>query len=418
MASTFPKIEKLNSAFSSHETTRVAWLFPSLARAYYWQPIFKEFAGHFPKTMVFTSIWPGFAPGHENAFAVSTLPGLRYVDLKKQVRDSRRGFIWTPLSILRKLAAFKPDVLFCCGFSGWTLCALLFKLLRGSRVIVYWEGCSAQSIGSSRIKATVRRWIGRFADAALSNSEEGSAYLREIVGIASKRVVSHPFQVPDVGLLSSSAAAAVLPPTPRPMFLYVGSISPRKGWNYLLGAAQELVNRGIRDFSVVFAGSGEQENDLRKAIRERELDGIVHQIGAVAYDRLGSCYAAADVFVSPTRADTWGVAVLEAMAFGKPVLCSKYAGSREMIASGENGFVFDPFDPQELADYMSRFIQDRSLGARMGIRGLETISPFTPARSAEVLANVALGVVQPQRHDSPVAIAQKPDAVSIHKARA
>ncbi|MGA9988484.1 MAG: hypothetical protein WBP69_11960, partial [Terriglobales bacterium] len=91
---------------------------------------------------VFTCSWPGFAPGYENAFEVHTLPGLGYIDLKKKLPDSRRGFIWTPLSILKKLAAFGPDVVFASGFSGWTLCALLFRLLGRSRVIIFWEGCS------------------------------------------------------------------------------------------------------------------------------------------------------------------------------------------------------------------------------------------------------------------------------------
>lgn len=415
MVSTVPEIEGRIPVASAGEI-RVAWLFPSLARAYYWQPIFKAFAGRFPKTAIFTSIWPGFARGFEGAFEVHTLPGLRFIDLKKEVRDSRRGFIWTPLSILKKLAAFRPDVLFCCGFSGWTLCALLFKLFRGSRVIIYWEGCSAQSVGSSRIKVMLRRLIGRFADAAVSNGEEGAAYLRDIVAVPQEKVVCHPCQVPDLSLLSSTAAQVNLPSGRRPVFLYVGSISPRKGWNYLLEAAQQLLVGGIRDFSVVFAGSGEQEEDLRAAIEERRLDGIVHQIGAVAYDQLGACYQAADVFVSPSRADTWGVAVLEAMAFGKPALCSKYAGSRQMITSGENGFIFDPFDAHELADCMVKFIQDRDLSSRLGGRALERIAPYTPARAADVLVDVAMGAIRRDR--PPLQFRVSHTRVPVHKAKA
>ena len=398
------------------EDVRVAWLFPSLARAYYWQPIFKAFAAYFPRTAIFTSIWPGFAPGYEGAFEVHTLPGLRYVDLKRQVRDSRRGFIWTPLSILKKLAAFKPHVLFCCGFSGWTLCALLFKLLRGSRVIIYWEGCSAQSVGSSQIKIMLRRAIGRFADAAVSNGEEGAAYVRDVVGIPQETVVCHPCQVPDISLLSSTEAEASLPANTRPVFLYVGSISPRKGWNYLLEAARQLADRGIRQFSVVFVGSGEQENDLRKAIKDHQLDGIVCQVGAVPYDQLGFYYQAADVFVSPSRADTWGVAVLEAMAFGKPVLCSKYAGSRQMISPGESGFIFDPFNPNELADYMSRFIQDHGLATKLGVRALESIGPFTPERAAKVLAGVATSAMQRQPQPLGFQVSKETNSVGAHKA--
>ncbi|MGB8065438.1 MAG: glycosyltransferase family 4 protein [Candidatus Sulfotelmatobacter sp.] len=371
------------------EEIRVAWLFPSLARAYYWQPVLKAFKAHCPRTAVFTAIWPGFAPGYEGAFELHILPGLRYIDLKKQLGDSRRGFIWTPPSIFKKLAAFDPHVIFSAGFSGWTLSALLFKLLRRSRVIVYWEGCSAQSIGSSRTKRALRRLIARFADAGVSNSEEGMEYLRDVLGMPQHKLVCHPFQVPDLSLLDAESLETNQPTIARPAFLYVGSISPRKGWNYLLEATRLLVSRGIRGFSVVFAGAGEEEDELRAAIKAYELGKIVHQIGAVSYQKLGPFYRNADVFVSPTRADTWGVAVLEAMAFGKPVLCSKYAGSRELVTPGENGYIFDPFDPAQLADCMAKFIQDPALAARFGVRSLERMMRYTPHRSAEVLANVA-----------------------------
>src|SRR5262245_60806976 len=256
MVSSLPEGTERKAALPPREDIRVAWLFPSLARAYYWQPIFKAFAAHFPKTAIFTSIWPGFASGYEGAFEIHTLSGLRYIDLKKRVRDSRRGFIWTPPSILKELAAFKPDVVFACGFSGWTLSAFLFKLLRGSRIIIYWEGCSAQSVGRSKIKATLRRLIGRLADAAVTNAEEGAAYLRDVLAMSREKVLLHPCQVPDLSLLGPLSTEVSLPAVRRPMFLYVGSISPRKGWNYLLDAVHQLVIRGISQFSVLFVGSG------------------------------------------------------------------------------------------------------------------------------------------------------------------
>jgi glycosyltransferase involved in cell wall biosynthesis len=138
----------------------------------------------------------------------------------------------------------------------------------------------------------------------------------------------------------------------------------------------------------------------------------------VAYHDLASYYRAADVFVSPTRADTWGVAVLEAMAFGKPVLCSKYAGSREMIVPGENGFIFDPFNADQLASFMTRFIQDKNLIARFGACSLEKIAPYTPARAAAVLADVAMATIQPQRHSSQPEMSHNSGSVPPHKARA
>jgi glycosyltransferase involved in cell wall biosynthesis len=410
MANTSPDIAGQGEAAGRWEI-RVAWLFPSLARGYYWQPFFKEFAAHCPQTAVFTSVWPGFAPGYKGTFEVHTLPGLRYIDLKMQVQDSRRGFMWTPPSILRKLAAFDPDVIFSAGFSGWTLCALLFKLFRRSRAVIYWEGCSAQSVGASKTKALFRSWIARFADAGVSNSDEGASYLHDVIGMPQEKLLCHPCQVPDLFLLGSDPAEASLLTLKQPVFLYVGSISPRKGWNYLLDASRLLLSQGVRDFSVVFAGAGEQEQELRAAVRNYPLSDIVHHIGAVPYHKLGSYYRGADVFVSPTRADTWGVAVLEAMAFGKPVLCSKYAGTRQMVVPGENGFIFDPFKPMELAGCMAKFIQDQSLAQRLGSRSREKMAPYTPERAAKLLANLAMQTVENQRarlsHDAASAAVHK-----------
>jgi glycosyltransferase involved in cell wall biosynthesis len=368
---------------------RVAWLFPSLARAYYWQPVFKEFVARCPRTAVFTSLWPGFAPGYENSFAVHTLPGLRYIDLKKRLPDARHGFIWTPLSILKKLADFGPDVIFTSGFSGWTVCALLFKLFRDSRVIIFWEGCSAHALGKSKLQTVLRRWIAHFADGAVSNADEGTQYLLNVIGMPKDKLLCHPCQVPDISLLCSGGGEFP-PDIHHPVFLYVGGLSWRKGWRYLIDASALLVEQGFKKFSVLFVGAGDQAEELRAAVRDYGLDDIVHQVGPVAYHNLGLYYGSADVFVSPTRQDTWGVAVLEAMAFGKPVLCSKYAGSRQMVTQGENGFIFDPCDTQELAGYMAKFIGDEYLAQRLGARSLEKIAPFTPAHAADALANLVL----------------------------
>ena len=415
MANMSPEIVAEPATFDASKNIRVAWLFPSLARGYYWQPVFKEFTERCPHTAVFTSIWPGFAPGYEKTFEVHTLPGLGYVDLRKKLPDSRRGFIWTPPSILRELAAFRPDVIFASGFSGWTVCALLFKLFRRSRVIIYWEGSSVQSVGSSKIKAFVRRLIARFADAGVSNSDEGASYLRDLLGMQQHKLLCHPCQVPDLSLLDSSSGETNVPAVKRPVFLFVGSLIPRKGWRYLLDATQLLVSKGITQFSVLFVGSGEQEEELRVAIKDQQLDDIVHQVGAVAYNKLGPYFRSADVFVSPTRADTWGVAVLEAMAFGKAVLCSKYAGSRQMVTQGENGFIFDPFDTAQLADYMAGFIHDQELAARFGAVSLEKMKPYTAARAGEVLADLALQTTEQQLHSSESEANHKTASPTAHK---
>jgi glycosyltransferase involved in cell wall biosynthesis len=53
--------------------------------------------------------------------------------------------------------------------------------------------------------------------------------------------------------------------------------------------------------------------------------------------------------------------LVEAMAFGKPVICSKEAGAVEMVANLENGFIFSPKQPEELAEHMGKFIGNKTL---------------------------------------------------------
>ena len=168
-------------------------------------------------------------------------------------------------------------------------------------------------------------------------------------------------------------------------------MNARKGWRYLVEAAYLLVQQGIDQFSVVLVGAGDQEEELDARIADRGLGRIAHHVGPVPCHKIASYYKEADVLVFPTTEDVWGLVLLEAMAFGLPVVCSKYAGSREeMVEHEKNGFIVDPRDVEGLARCMARFIKDPDLVSEFGTRSRELIAPFTSARAAEVLAGVAL----------------------------
>jgi len=179
------------------------------------------------------------------------------------------------------------------------------------------------------------------------------------------------------------------------VFLFVGQIIKRKGWNYLLEAARSLVQKGLHSFSVAVVGDGEQRDQLKARLCSLGLQPFVNATGPVPYQSLGSLFEAADVFVLPTLEDTWGMVVSEAMAFGKPVLCSKYAGARELVQHGVNGFVFDPYNVDELAGYMERFIREPELITKFGQRSREIIAPHTPEQAAKALATLVHSVHRP-----------------------
>jgi glycosyltransferase involved in cell wall biosynthesis len=371
---------------------RVAWLFPMMLRTHYWQPVFREFTKLIPNATVFVGQWGGFAEGYQGTFDLRVIDGVRPVVLKSNQQGEKysSGFYWVPLSMVKELIRLRPDVIFTTGFSGWTICALLYKILRHTRVIVLWDGCSVDMASqTSRARHLQRRTMAPFIDFMVSNMREGIEYAQSALRMSPAKVLAHPYQVADTKILDSSPSPHDFASHRRPRFLFVGSIDARKGWRFLLDATRRLVRLGIHQFSVLFAGAGEQEQELRDGIAVG-LAHVAQHVGHVPFHCMASAYRDTDIFVFPTMDDVWGLVLVEAMTFGKPVICSKFAGAREMVVHDQNGFIVDPRDTEGLAAFMARFIEDPTLIKTFGTKSRELIAPFTPRRAARVFADLAL----------------------------
>jgi glycosyltransferase involved in cell wall biosynthesis len=348
----------------------------------------------FPDTVVYTSEWTGFICGCEDSFEVKVLPGYHHVSVKRSsvVKDiGYQGYQWVTPSVIGELRKFRPDVLFTSAFGLWTACALAYKMMRRSRVIVLLDGISeTTAFKKSSLRFPVRRLMGKYMDAGVSNSQAGCDYLMDAVGIQADKVTHRTFYVPDATVLQSKAERETpIDVVARPNFLFIGQIIKRKGWNYLLDATRLLISKGLNTFAVNVVGDGPERELLMEHVLSRGLQDVVNVVGAIPYNRIGIYFESADVFILPSLEDTWGMVVSEAMAFGKAVLCSQYAGARELVHSGVNGYVFDPRNPAELAGYMEEFIRNRDLIARFGARSLEIIASHTPYLAAESLGRVA-----------------------------
>ncbi|NJL43598.1 MAG: glycosyltransferase, partial [Pseudanabaena sp. SU_2_4] len=174
----------------------------------------------------------------------------------------------------------------------------------------------------------------------------------------------------------------------RPVFLFVGHVIPRKGLPLLLQACAALQTRGYEQYTLQVVGDGTQQQELEAFCQEHHLSDRVQWIGRVAYDQIGNYFHNADVFVFPTLEDTWGVVTLEAMLLGKPILCSKGAGTAELVVHGENGYVFTPDDPDKLADLMQKFLDEPGLIPAMGERSKQIMAQYTPVAAAQCLAEI------------------------------
>ena len=368
---------------------RIAWLFPSLEGASYWHPVLSEFTKIFTQTVVYTGSWPGFASGFENAFQVKVVGKVKFIE----VADSTSyvpNFTYASPKIVSYLLQFKPDVIFTSSFSIWTLLALLLKFLGRWKVVITYDGSSpTYDYRHSPFRLFFRRIMVRLADAFITNSHAGKAYLTEVLGATEDRVFARPYEVPDPSAMkaSSSNDQNILKDR-KPIFLFIGQLIHRKGLQYLLASCAALKAQGISDYTLLILGTGSEQQEFQDLSQSYGLEGCVRWIGQVNYEHLSTYFINSDVFVFPTLEDTWGMVVLEAMSFGKPVLCSKWAGASEMIIESENGSAFDPYQPQTLISLMQRFIENPDLSIQMGEKSRQIIAPHTPKAVAKFLTEV------------------------------
>jgi glycosyltransferase involved in cell wall biosynthesis len=373
---------------------RVVWLLP--VAWFYWQPSLSAFAQLFPNTKVFTGLFPGFAKGLEGTLQVEVVGKFRVIEVNRDESSYGDNFTYLSPGIIGHLLKLRPQVIFSSSFGVWTILALMLKPLMWWRVIIAYEGSSpGVDYRNSPLRLFVRRSMVWLADACVTNSQAGKDYLISILKAQPDRVFLQPYEIPDEKTLPGSGEIA--DPSvalQRPIFLFVGHIIPRKGLPLLLNACAALQKRGYNEYTVLVVGNGSQQEELQLFCQEQQLSDRIHWAGRVSYDQIGSYFKNSDVFVFPTLEDTWGVVTLEAMLLGKPILCSKGAGTSELVLHGENGYVFSPNDADELANLMQKFLDHPEMIPAMGERSQQIMAQYTPQAAAACLAQVTELVMQ------------------------
>ncbi|MEA1912949.1 MAG: glycosyltransferase family 4 protein [candidate division WOR-3 bacterium] len=134
----------------------------------------------------------------------------------------------------------------------------------------------------------------------------------------------------------------------RPIFLFIGSIKPYKGFDILLDAVKELNNKGYKYSLVV------------KDRRKKELKNLYYLPIELPYSKLGLIYRNVDAVLLPHTKLSQSVTLFEAGYFEKPVIVSSVGGLKETVRNGKDGFIFTKEDPKSLAEKMERFIQSSS----------------------------------------------------------
>ncbi|HMP76273.1 MAG TPA: glycosyltransferase family 1 protein [Kiritimatiellia bacterium] len=179
-------------------------------------------------------------------------------------------------------------------------------------------------------------------------------------------------------------------PNIRHWLLYVGRISREKNLPCLVEAFRLLAARRP-DVGLVVVGKGPYEAELREA-----LAGLpVVFAGLRRGEDLARHYASADLFVFPSRTDTFGVVLLEAQASGLPVLVSNDGGPKDAMLPRRTGFIIEPMNPTLLARQAEAVLADEEARQFMGAEARRWAVRQTPEKSFQAFWNLHRSAVVP-----------------------
>ncbi|NEP15889.1 MAG: glycosyltransferase family 1 protein [Leptolyngbya sp. SIO4C1] len=136
-----------------------------------------------------------------------------------------------------------------------------------------------------------------------------------------------------------------------PLLLYIGRLSAEKEVDRI-----KPILEAIPGARLALVGDGPHREEL-----EKHFEGtLTHFVGYLEGEELASAYASADAFVFPSRTETLGLVLLEAMAAGCPTVAANAGGIPDIVTDGVNGFLFDPQDEAGAIKATQRLIAARA----------------------------------------------------------
>jgi glycosyltransferase involved in cell wall biosynthesis len=142
-----------------------------------------------------------------------------------------------------------------------------------------------------------------------------------------------------------------------PLLLYIGRLSAEKEIDRIKPILQAIP--GAR---LALVGDGPYRAELEAHFADTQTNFV----GYLAGEDLASAYASADAFVFPSRTETLGLVLLEAMAAGCPVVAANSGGIPDIVTDGVNGFLFDPTDEEGAIKATRRLVEARAERELMG----------------------------------------------------
>lgn len=316
--------------------------------------------------------------------------GHRVIEIQK-----RGALDWRAVRALRRLLRDgELDVLHAHNGRTHLLAAAAVTAAGRGAVVATQHFISPERVNRRGVKGMMARFLHRWASRrtggliAISNSVASAIVERADFPPDRMAVVPNGIASPDLSLLAAPAAVrAELGLGPEaPLLVCAARLEVEKDVDVLIDAMQH-VTRVHPGALCIIAGDGSQRGELESQIRSAGLSNSVRLLGHRS--DVMALVRAADVFVLPSRAEPFGLVLLEAMALARPVIATAAGGPAEIIIDAQTGLLVPPRDAVALADAIHRLLSDPPLRERLSQAGRSRYeSCYTAGRMSQATAAV------------------------------
>lgn len=276
------------------------------------------------------------------------------------------GAPWGWWALARFLRREQVDVLHSHMFGSNAWGAVLATL---SRVPVFVAHEHSWAFEGERFRPFLdRELIARAADAFIAVSRADERRMIELAGIPREKVRLVMNGIAPLPPARGDVRAELGIPRDAEVVGTMAVLRREKAHEVLIEAA-ELLASEFPKLKVLIAGTGPEEDRLRAAVRDRNLQDRVLLLG---FRRdVADVLAVLDVAAFTSDREGLPLAVIEAMAAGKPVVATHVGGIRDLVEDGVHGLLVPPRDPSALADAIARLLRAPRLRMELGQRGQE-----------------------------------------------
>lgn len=257
--------------------------------------------------------------------------------------------------------------------AGWV--AYLMYKLRNIPYAVYFGGSDIPNANPSRYKS-LYPIITPLLKRIWKSAQFRTVCSQDLVRLANQADPGSQFLCIPNGVEINRFKPIDRPKNPKVKVLFIGRLIPRKGFQRVVEALPKVREGARVPFEVEVVGTGAHQAALEDLAEHLHVTDLIKYVGIVPYDELEKSYQYADIFVLTSLSEGMPSVILEAMGCGLPIIASDVGGNNEIVHDGQNGFLIAGNNVDQIADRLTKLVNDSSLRQGMGRQSRELAQQY------------------------------------------